>query len=312
MLRTSLSSALILCLAAATALADHGKGNVGGKTVSPQTLHEGDVSLEMGIRFQEARPLPDAFIIAQSAAGADAHSADWLLELSLGVAYGVSDRLTIAASLPFNYISNFRASEDGVSILSAGHISGIGDLTVLGKFSLLSSPLDVAIVAGVKIPTGNTNRMDDSGAPLTSDHQPGTGTWDPIVGLAAGLSLDERIILSASLTWHITIQGQARFEPGDSALLATKLQVQISSLGSFPRIYVTLELALERTAKDSDAGILNSDSGGWVLSIGPGIRARFGDHLSVGVTLSRPLYQGLYGIQHHEILELLAGVTIDF
>src|SRR6185436_9521698 len=101
MLKLVSSTTLILCLCAAGAWADHGKGNVGGKTVSPMTLHEGDVSLEAGLRFQDSRPLSDAFILAAASGGADAHSTDFLFQLDLGAAYGISDRLTIAASLPF-------------------------------------------------------------------------------------------------------------------------------------------------------------------------------------------------------------------
>jgi hypothetical protein len=312
MLRLLPATVAILCFTATAALADHGKGAVGGKTVSPLTLHEGDFSLEMGIRFQEARPLSDAFILAQVTAGHDTHSADWLLEFSLGAAFGVSDRLTIAVSLPFNQINNFRGSEDGVTMVTADHISGFGDMTVLGKISLLSSPVDVALIAGVKIPTGVTSRVDDIGDPLPSDHQPGTGTWDPMLGVAAGISLDERIRVNASFMVRITTQGSNAFEPGDTMTLAAKLEYQVFNLGSFPRVYATLEIALERIAMDSDAGTLNGDSGGWVASVGPGVRIRFGDHLSAGVTVSFPVYQGLNGVQHHEIFEVAGGVTVDF
>lgn len=312
MLKVFSSSSLILCLAATAAFADHGKGNVGGKTVSPMTLHEDDASLELGLRFQDSRVIPDSLVLADVSAGHDTHRADWLFQAELGAAYGVSDRLTVAMSLPFSYVSNFHFSDDGATITTADHIAGFGDLSVTGKFSLLSGPVNVALIAGLQIPTGATNRTDDHGNLIEPAHQPGSGSWSPIVGIAAGMNLGDRIIVSTSLMWKITIQGQHQFEPGDATTLAAKFEYQVTELGNFPRMYVSLELALERIAQDSDAGTLNGDTGGYILSIGPGIRARLNQHLSVGLTVSLPIYQGLFGIQHHEVFEILSGVTFDF
>ena len=42
----------------------------------------------------------------------------------------------------------------------------------------------VALLAGIKVPTGSTHETDLSGARLETKHQPGTGSWDPLFGLA--------------------------------------------------------------------------------------------------------------------------------
>lgn len=307
------STSLMLCLCAAGAWADHGKGAVGGKTVSPMTLHERDASLELGFRFRDEQSISDADILTAVGAGHDTHSSDYLFEVSLSLAYGITDQLSVSLSLPFTYIRNFRGSEDGIDILTAGSISGFGDLTALAKYALIQGPLNVSVIGGLQIPTGFTSAKDDNGDPLELDHQPGSGCWSPILGVSVGLSLDERITLIASLVWRIAIQGQQGFRPGDDAILAAKVEYQVTELGdAFPRVYLSLEISVERVGMDRDSGTPNGDSGGYTLAIGPGLRARLGERLSAGLTFSIPVDQYLYGIQHHQNYEILSGMTLDF
>ena len=95
-------------------------------------------------------------------------------------------------------------------------------------------------------------------------------------------------------------------------LLGAKLEVQVSELGTFPRIYLMLELAVEWIDKDEAEGEVNDDSGGTTFSAGPGVRIRFSDRLSAAMTIAIPVAQDLNGFQHEEDYEFLAGVTLDF
>lgn len=305
---------LFLALGAA-AYADHGKGSAGGKTISPRTLAEESFSIDTGFRYQRAESINDDRLITGAVNGHDVHSVEWAAEFFVGLSYGATDHLTVSLSLPFEVIHGFRAGEDdGVNppaVVEATSISGMGDATLLGKYSLLSDPVELSVLAGVKIPTGNTGQHDNNLDLLEPDHQPGSGSWDPLLGVAAGRQF-ERFWIGASVLWRITSRGRHDFTPGQQVLFAVKADYQILGLGKFPRLYGSLELSEQFTAKDKFLSVKNQDTGGSIVGLGVGLRLRADEHMTIATTVTFPIYQGLYGEQHEERYEVLFGTTYDF
>jgi len=306
---------LILGLAASASWADHGKGTVGGRTISPRTLHEEDSSIETGFRYQRSETFSDDRLLTEAANGHDIHSVDWLAEFSISGTYGITDHLNVSLSLPFEVLHGFRfVEDDGVNppaVNGANSIVGMGDATLLGKYSFAASDIEMAVLAGVKIPTGSTSQLDNSGNPLEPDHQPGTGSWDPLLGVAAAHQF-ESFTLGGSVFYRLTTEGRHEFKPGQQLIVAMKGEYQVAGLGKFPRVYVSLELAEQFTAKDEDDGVKNQDTGGSLLTIGPGIRIRVNDHVTFAMTIALPLYQGLNGVQHKEKFDFMFGTGVDF
>jgi len=288
---------------------------VGGKTISPRTLHEEDFSLDMGFRYQRSESLSDQRLMDGATNGHDVHSVNWLAEFSTSVSYGVTDHFTLSLSLPFEVIHGFRAGEfDGVNpatVNEATSISGMGDATLLGKYSLLADPVELAVLAGIKIPTGNTGQHDNALALLEPDHQPGSGSWDPLLGVAIGRQF-ERFSISSSVLYRITSRGRHDFTPGQQVLFAVKGEYQILGLGKFPRLYGSLELSEQFAAKDKFLSVKNQDTGGSVVGLGFGLRLRADEHMTLAATFTVPVYQGLYGDQHKERYEFLFGTAYDF
>jgi hypothetical protein len=302
--------AFLIGLLPAVCLADHGKGALGGKTISPRTLHEEDVSLDTGFRYQNSENFSDERLLAADASGHDLHGTDWMAEFSVAVAYGVTDHLMLAASLPFEVVHGFRFV-DGGAVNEANSIVGVGDATFLGKYYLLGDPIELAVMAGIKAPTGSTEQRSNTGDLLEPDHQPGTGSWDPLVGVAAGRQI-ERLWLGASVLYRITTEGRREFKPGQSVLAAVKAEYQILGLGKYPRLYAAIEVSETFSAKDEKSGVKNQDTGGSLIGLGFGLRLRADEHMTIGAMLTIPLYQGLNGEQHHERYELLFGTAYDF
>ncbi|MBI3854678.1 MAG: hypothetical protein HY293_03185, partial [Planctomycetes bacterium] len=188
---------------------------------------------------------------------------------------------------------------------------GMGDATLLGKYSLLNDPVELAVLAGIKIPTGNTGQHDNALALLEPDHQPGTGSWDPMPGVAAARQF-ELFSLGTSVLYRITSRGRHDFTPGQQLIFAVKGEYQILGLGKFPRLYGSVELSETFSAKDKVLGVKNQDTGGSIIGLGFGLRVRADEHMTVAMTFTVPLYQGLYGEQHKERWELLFGTAYDF
>src|SRR5438552_1160042 len=266
------------------AFADHGKGAVGGKTISPRTLHEEDASLDMGFRYQKSETFPDDRLLDADSRGHDLHSVEWLAEFSTSVSYGVTDHLTLTASLPFEVLHGFKFV-DGGAIDEANSITGVGDATLMGKYSLLADPVELAVLAGIKIPTGSTSQLANSGGILEPDHQPGTGSWDPIVGAAVARQF-ERLTLGSSVLYRITSTGRHDFTPGQQILFAVKGEYQLLGLGKFPRLYGSMELSELFAAKDKKGPSKNQDSGGSLVGLGSGLRLRADRHLTIGTAVT--------------------------
>ena len=290
---------------------------MGSRTLSPRTLHEGEWSLEGGIRWQASENFSRAEIEEETLAGHDAHGADGLLELVAGASHGVTDRLTLSVSIPYVVTRGFRGAEENetpppdVLVVEADTIQGLGDASLLGKYALLFDPLEFSVLGGVKIPTGETSEEDDEGERLEPDHQPGSGSWDALLGVAVGRQL-ERLFVSGSLFARLTTEGRRDFKPGSSFLAGVRAEYQVTDLGTFPRFSGLLEATGEYFAKDRLDGDVNGDSGGVILSVAPGAKLRLDSHLTFGLSIPVPVYQGLHGFQHEDRVGLLFGISYDF
>jgi hypothetical protein len=307
---------LLFLAASAAAFADHGKGAIGGKTISPRTLHEGDASLEMGIHYQEAEPIPTDKFVQDALEGHDVHNVDWLLEYSIALSYGVTDHLTISAGVPFSILHDFQSggvdAGGNFTEVEANNIVGLGDASFTAKYSFLIEDVEAAVIVGIKAPTGTTNEKTNAGDLVEPDHQPGSGSWDPLLGLAVGHQVTERLYLGASATWRLTTEGQHQFRPGEILQVSTRAEVQLAGMGAFPRWYGSLELVGAYFGRDKQGSDVNRDTGGFVLEIGPGLKTRVDQHVSFGGSVYFPIEQHLFGAQHKEAYEVLVGMVYDF
>jgi hypothetical protein len=137
--------------------------------------------------------------------------------------------------------------------------------------------------------------------------------WNPTISLEPGPGIPcWGWPPGGSVLYRITTEGRHDFKPGQQVIVAMKGECQIAGLGKFPRVYVSLELAEQFTAKDEDDGVKNQDTGGSLLTIGPGVRIRVNDHVTFAVTVALPLYQGLNGVQHKEKFDFMFGTGVDF
>ena len=214
-------------LSSAPALADHlgpsGFGSGGGMNViSPDTLDEGHSAVGFRITYTRPDQRSDAELEELAGKHIHAHNTDYNLNASLGAAYGVTHELTISAELPYVRRDHLReGSHDHVGgqtineVEQLGNVSGIGDLNLLAKYRLTHGEgSGFALIGGLKIPTGSTHRRSNDGERLETEHQPGTGSWDPIFGAAFGTKLGA-FGLSASALYQLSTMGAQHTELGD-------------------------------------------------------------------------------------------------
>ena len=306
-----------LALAPAAAHADHSlataSGSTGGPilTVGADTLAPGQ--WVAGLRFTYDRPdqRSDSTLADLAAHHVHAHNADYTLRSSASLAYGLADHLTVAASLPYIRRDDFREGEHSHSggvaaneVVRQGSISGVGDLT-LGLQYLLAHDHDagwaVALLAGVKVPTGSTHERTPDGERFETEHQPGTGSWDPFAGLAATRQIGATRI-DSNLVYQVSSRGAQRTELGDRATASIAVSrglgkahhheggIEEHSHGGWS---LSLEATGEWEGRQRIAGEIERDSGGKAIFLAPGVRyvAAFG--WSVGTALALPLWQDI-------------------
>jgi hypothetical protein len=210
---------LFTALLSTPALADHlgpsGFGGGGGASVfSPDTLDEGHWAAGFRLTYTRPDQRSDAKLAALAGQDIDAHNSDYNLNASLGVAYGINHHLTVSAELPFLRRDNLRegthALSGGVAVNGVedlGTVGGIGDLNLLAKYRLTDGQgAGLALIGGLKLPTGSTHKRSNDGERLETEHQPGTGSWDPIFGASASTSVGPAQ-LTASALYQLSTRG---------------------------------------------------------------------------------------------------------
>ena len=213
---------LLLCFiafASTPALADHlgpsGFGAGGGASVfGPGTLDEKHWS--MGFRLTYTRPerRSDAELAALAGQHVHAHNTDNNLNASLGIAYGITHHLTFSAELP--YVRRDDCEKER-TIIPAAWLSTASSNSAASAASATQPACQnrltagtgpgLALIGGVKMPTGSTGKRSLQGERLETEHQPGTGSWDPILGASASAPMGP-VGLTASLLYQFS--GEAR------------------------------------------------------------------------------------------------------
>jgi hypothetical protein len=320
--RAPLGALLAAC--ASPALADHmgpsGVGSGGGMSVfSPDTLDAGHWAAGFRLTYTRPQQRSDAELEALAGQHIHAHNTDYNLNASLGVAYGINHHLTISAELPHVRRDDLREGEHSHSggqtvneVVQLGSVSGIGDANILAKYRLTEGEgPGFALIGGIKLPTGSTHRRSLDGERLETEHQPGTGSWDPIVGASASLPMGA-VRLTASALYQVSGNGAQHTRLGD------RLQGGIAlshRFGEAPHAHgeshnhhhgdelddhhepahaswdAFVELAGEWEGKQKVAGEIEQASGGRWAYVAPGMRFNAASGWSAAAALAVPVAQ---------------------
>jgi hypothetical protein len=311
--------AFLLCVSLAFAtpsFADHlgpsGFGGGGGASIfGPDTLDAGHWSAGLRLTYTRPEQRSGAELAALAEQGIDAHNTDYNLNASLGAAYGVTHHLTVAAELPYIRRAGLReGTSDAVEPL--GSVAGFGDMSILAKYRLSESErYGFAILAGIKVPTGSTHRRGPDDERLETEHQPGTGSWDPIVGASAAAPFGP-VTLTASALYQFSGQGAQDTRLGDRLQGGVALSHRFGGppqkhmkshnhhhsdeLDEHPEVGHSswdafVELAGEWEGRQKIDGETEAQSGGKWAWVAPGLRYNAASGWSASAALAMPVWQ---------------------
>jgi hypothetical protein len=284
-------------------------------TAGAETLAAGDLSGGLQFSFNRPDAYSDAELIAFASEHVHAHTTDHTMRMAASVAYGVTGHLTISANLPFINRNDLRAghhSHAGGAALNTvealGSVSGVGDLSLMAQYVLAHDHGEgwwVSALGGVKLPTGSTSERDVAGERLETEHQPGTGSWDPLLGFAAQKRWGATSAHVSALYQYSTTGAQAT-RLGDRMNVSGALVYTLGGTehhehsGSGHGTWgVMLESQFEHEGRQRIAGVVEADSGGEVLWLAPGVRYAASTGWSAAVSAGVPLWQDV-GLSHPE------------
>ena len=260
-------------------------------------------------------------------------------------AYNFTERFGLSLNIPIKAL-NFRRTDIRYSLSAPpvvfteqeGEV-GLGDAAFIGRFTLFSKRemeygVLVNLLAGVKFPTGATDRLEDEveqaeifdallppGTPhdplehsISSVHQHnlsfGSGSYDGIFGLTVN-SRWQRWFFNAQFQYYLRTEGESGFEYGDEIMV---------SGGPGAYLWFTKEFTLslqanagyDRMAKDELLGKKSDSTGLTAWYLGPTVYFTWGSQLSVNLGIDIPLEIDNNGFQSVPDYRVHGGISWRF
>lgn len=333
-----LSAAIALSALVGTrpAVADHaatvfGSG-LGGPvvTVPGSTLQKGRWTVGFRTEIIEIGAFSDQKLEDFALEGEEVHSIDQVFSPSLSIGYGISELLTLGIRLPYVVRKNLREGHDEgggvVEIHEDGDAEGLGDLTVLGQVGLKVLGVgQLAGLIGVKLPTGANDVENNAGEPFEVEHQPGSGSVDPLLGLAwthafERVSIDANTLVAVATDGHedvnlgslVNLNAAVSWRAAGPRLAVTDVEHSLDISSSRPALDLALEVNGEWRDRETHDGEKEENSGGTLVYLAPGARVWFLTHWSALASIGVPVVQELEGIQHETDLRFLFGLAAGF
>lgn len=287
-------------------------GGVGSMNLSNEngvSLAKGSWMAELNgqyIRFEMPGMVSsDAFHLTGTTELKDAFSLTPILR------YGLSDRLTISAALPYVTI---QAAANGWTS------TGFSDLMLLGDYHAFGDGVDkikVSLLAGIKPPTGNQQPYEQD-LPIALS----SGSYDPIVGATLQKKYGRFNIRANALYKHSNKGFQdvyfgdffihsllASFQPGEN-----KNRAEGDSLKKEPSTQFAIYggLAGEDIGAQVQYDLTLPNSGSYYLYAKAGIIFTFSRNISLPVAFELPIYKSISGIQNEASYRINTGLQLKF
>lgn len=230
------------------------------------------------------------------------------------VDYAFNDKWGVAATLPVVDRSHTHIHNHmGQKLVDNWNFTEVGDIRVLGRRQWGSENREAlrldsyGVTFGLKLPTGETDVRNASGALAERSLQPGSGTTDILLGAYFSRQL------GSGSSWFTDVQVQQplnsheNFKPGLRAGFDVGYRYNAGDR-------LTLMVQLNALYKDRDQGseAEPEDSGGKFLFVSPGLSYMIAKKVQLYSFVQLPLYQYVNGVQLTADWSVVAGISTRF
>lgn len=296
-------------------------------TIPAYTLPKGKFALSAGLQYNDVDQFSTIRLNQINRNREHTHTFDSEMTTFISAAYGINDNLNILASLPYRFTNDIQTTFAGVTI-DDGDSIGLGDLTLLGKYKFLEledQKIHAALLGGIRIPTGETDERNEFGFKLGADDQPGTGSWDPLMGLALSKQYNN-FSFDTNVLYRLSTQGSQDTTVGDSVNFNAAVSYSVSKYHKnrleklFPNELfgqslnwgLILEMNGVWNEKVEFAGVKDDSHGGLTIFASPGLRLALNEDLVMNFSVGLPVIDDLNGIQPDNNLQLFFGINKIF
>jgi hypothetical protein len=313
-------------------------------TVPAYGMQPGTTSVSLGLGFHNSgRIAPnDLSTLIKNNTHADDNYGS--ISPVLAVSHGFTDKFSMGISLPFIISLDFREVHDGLEQL--GDSIGFGDLMIMSKYKFYDNHrFQSALLAGLELPTGATKVVGDTGERFEALNQPGSGSFDPLFGIAFSKQFD-KFGLDSNFLYKLATEGAQDTVTGDLAYYNIALSYAInhdhkdqfehhhiehddhSGHGRFHRTleqifpehvlgkHLSWDLILEANTLWQEApevaGETIPNHGGTTVYLSPGLRMVMNDSWVYNLTVSLPVIQALNGLQGGSDMQVSFSVATSF
>ena len=201
-----------------------------------------------------------------------------------------------------------------------GGDSGLGDISLLARVRVfqhhtLATTTTVALLAGVKMPSGSTRGRADNGDYLDAHLQLGSGATDGLFGASMSHARGRWSVI-ANMLGALKGQGEAGahdYDYGDSINydLTGRFRISPATLGAAAQQwFVSCGLAGEVRGQETEAGSRIDDTGGHVLFVQPGLQLNLGGRWTLELWTQVPIHHDLSGTQLGDDLKVSAAINV--
>lgn len=228
---------------------------------------------------------------------------------SLGLRYGITNKITISALMPYVFLHT-----------DFGNDNGLGDLILMGTFNAYSkNNFNLAIQAGVELPTGiQKNSNFDNTTVIV-----GSGSYDPMLGISLTKKWDKFMLQGSGLYKQTTngfqgnyygslsvqnlslsyrISGENKVCSIDTLITNSKAKLGVSAFGGYYGEW------LDKLKED---GIIDENSGHYLgfATLGTNISYK---RWAFPLTVSLPIINQMNGEQNNAGFRVRLGVIKSF
>ena len=254
------------------------------------------------------------------------HDLSDLLIQNIGAGYGLTDNLTIGMRIPYVFRFGIKDVHDA-SVAKAGNSIGIGDVTLFGQYRFLKNEkhhLHAALLTSLKIPSGVRRTHGRDGDLFEADQQPGSGSWDPLVGLAISKKV-RQLSLDVNGLYKFATRGSQESDLGDIVNYNLAVSYRLIRDGDFydtnkksnPNKKFSFDLILEANGLWSQKpntihGFVDENHGGNIIYLAPGFRVTIDKKWIWATSVGLPINENLNGRQRAPNIRLVTGITKAF
>lgn len=225
--------------------------------------------------------------------------------------YAPSAEWGVSVQLPFVKRDHVHIhNHQGAALIEEWRFEELGDARVLGRLRLGAGDTAHGLLAGVKLPTGDTEVTNAAGDEAERTLQPGSGTTDVLLGYYANtvqLLGETPTRLFAQALAQAPVNESKGFRPGANYGVdvgaAYPLGASLSAL-----------LQLNVSIKERDRGVLAEprNSGGSFAWLSPGASYAMTRTAQLYAFVQLPLYQRVNGVQLTADTGFAGGVLVSF